>query len=142
MGQPTDTKNTVASAIDQILDAAEQDGTNPLVIHAMIHEHRRKRAHAKAKVQQPALGLATASQGLRQGGFPDTITELRTFWRSPLTPEDADASAGAMDYLLQTLDETMDAGDVDDAIFAALRVARKAWAWNPHLGPIEGTPGA
>jgi hypothetical protein len=122
--------------IDDLLTADE--GTNEgnaLAIFARIHERRRKRAHARARAAQPELGLrgAASHDSLRD--------KLQAFWREPITADDMAAGAGALDYLLETVRDTVDDGDVGDMIFAMARVCRKAWAWNmAHLGPIEGIP--
>jgi hypothetical protein len=146
-------KNTTsAEVLDALLDDDESSNEgNSLAIFARIHERRRKRAHAKAKASQPDLGIRGTSHNdpldNRALPVPDgcachdcLLEKLRAFWLAPLTQEDHEASAGAMDYALQTVTDTLEAGDVEDAIFAMARVARKAWAFNRHLGPIEGFP--
>ncbi len=126
--------------IDNLLDADEQgDSANTSAIFDRIHERRRMRAHAKAKAAQPALGLSiTASPSLVRGKHPLAPMEtLTAFARAPITDEDA--SPGGIDYLCQTVQDCLDAGQLEDAVFAAFRVWRKAWAWNRHLGKIEKT---
>lgn len=122
--------NRLDAQLDALLDAAEQQGRNPLEIHARIHERKRKRAHEKAKAVQVPMGLRDQV---------DPMKVLCSEFRKPLTEDDVDGSAGAMDYLLQTIQDTIDAGDLEDTVYALMRIARKAWAWNTHhLGPIEG----
>ena len=124
--------------IDALLQADEaSNGGNVLAIFARIHERRRKRAHAAAKAAQPELGI----RGAPQNQDPLLLEKLRAFWRAPIAAADAESGPGALDYLLQTIQDTVDAGDVEDMLFSALRVCRKVWAWNMHhLGPIEGLP--
>lgn len=126
----------IEQRLDAILDAEERDGQgNPLELHALIHERRRKRAHAKAKALQPELRLRGSAH------HEDLAKTVREFFRAPLTADDMEAGPGAADYLVGTVADTVDAGDPEDTIFAALRVVRKVWAWNmAHLGPIEGWP--
>jgi len=119
--------------LDAMLDADEAgNGGNRLELFARIHERRRKRAHAAAKAAQPKLGVVVA---------PEVMQRLVAAARSPLGPDDGDGGQGAMDYLLLTVQDTLAAGDIEDALFALIRVWRKAWAWNfAHMGPIEGLP--
>lgn len=119
--------------LDALLDSDDATNRgNVLAIFSRIHERRRRRAHAKAKSEQPSLGV----RGTVQHG--SLLATVRAFFRAPLTPQDAASEPGAMDYLLQTLQDNLDANDLEDALFTALRIARKAWAWNQHhLGPIR-----
>lgn len=129
------TPQPLAAKVDELLDSME--GRNPLEIHALIHERRRKRAHVKAKVTQPNLTLNAPNPKVR------VASTLKAAWHTPITAEDADGTPGSMDYLLLTVQDVMNEEVVnpDDAIFALMRVARKAWAYNmAHLGPIEGIP--
>ena len=136
--------NLTDQKLDAILDADGLDNPeNHLALFGRIHERKRKRAHAKAKAVQPALSIRMTNHV----DLPECacngclVLKLRAFWFTPLAPEDFDASAGAVDYLLQTVDDTLKAGDAEDAILAAFRVARKIWALNiRQLGPIEGLP--
>lgn len=128
--------------IDSLLDADEEENSkNTLAIFTRIHERRRKRAHAKAKSEQPTLGIRLAESTdlslIADEASPQSpIETLAAFARSPLTEDDA--APGGMDYLCQTVQDCFEDGELEDAIFAAFRVWRKAWAWNRHLGPIGG----
>jgi hypothetical protein len=126
--------------IDALLDAAGDE--NPLLIHARINERRRKRAHNKAKAEQPELGL-------RQQHSLPAMSEvhhaaqracdiLKAEFRKPTTQDERDHSG--MDQLLFTVQECLDAGDLEDAVFALVRVARRAWGTCMHMVPIQGIP--
>lgn len=124
---------SLESQLDAVLDAAEADGKNHLEIHALLQARRRRRAHVKAKEAQPSLSLRAGEK------HADLLGKLDEFWRVPITPEDTNAEPGAIDQLLLTIQDSLDAGDFEDAVFAMARACRKAWAWNQaHLGPIEG----
>jgi hypothetical protein len=121
---------TSEELLNALLDAEEAAGENELVIHAKIHERRRKRAHAIAKATQPVAGISVSDWGA-----------LVAFLRAPLTAQDSAQEAGSLDHLLLTAQDAVSEGNQEDAIFAVLRVFRKSWAWNAHhLGPIEGLP--
>lgn len=120
--------------LDAHLDAADSaDPDNSLAIFARIHERRRARQHAKHKAEQPRADVKAGDWG-----------KLLTFTRAPLTDDDRSMEAGAMDYLLLTVQAAVDdaadgAGTIDDFVFALLRVWRKCWAaQSHHLGPVEG----
>ncbi len=139
-------RKNLDAQLDALLDAAEAEGRNPLEIHSLIHERKRRRAHAKAKAEQPELHMRSQARAASDTPHRDICAcpgcvhgKLAAFMKQPINADDLDASAGAMDYLLLTMQDTLASGDVEDAIFAMARIARKAWAWNmPHLGPIEG----
>jgi hypothetical protein len=117
--------------LDALLDADEQaHPANSLALFAKIHERRRKRAHAKAKESQPRVHLDKHPHA-------DKLLEaVKAEIRKPITAHEEEG--GGMDYLLQTVQECADSGDLDDILFSLVRVVRKSWAWNRHLGPIQG----
>ncbi len=122
--------------LDAILDADAADNPdNQFKLFARIQERKRKRAHAKAKERQARLGV-------RGEKYHDgLLAVLRAEFLRPLGPDDHESGSGALDQLLLTVKDTLDAGDLEDALHAMLRVVRKTWAWNGvHLGPIEGLP--
>ena len=112
--------------INALLDV--EDPRNRLEIFARIHEHRRKRAHAEARAKQPKLGVSSGDGAMQ---------ELVKAARKPLDDLDRDAGPGALEYLCETVHDCLDAGDLEDTVFALVRVWRKVWAMQPHLGPIE-----
>jgi hypothetical protein len=119
--------------LDALLDAADSaDPDNSLAIFARIHERRRARQHAKHKAEQPDLGMGVEDKIVQR-----FIAEIH----KPLTDDDKSMDAGAMDYLLLTVQAAATDGDFEDLIFALARVYRKCWAaQSHHLGPIEGVP--
>ena len=145
----------IASLIDQLTAAvAAQSPGDKLAIHALIQQRARQVALAAAKAVQPSLGLVTSvgvqnapaeaqiATGAMLGAAatatpdpPDPMAVLTAFFRAPLTSVDTDP--GGMDQLCLTVQDLLDAGNVEDAIFGLARIARKAWAWQPHLGPVD-----
>ena len=100
----------------------------------VIAERKRKLAHAKAKAVQPELRVRGTAH------HQHLFDKLKAFWDAPIDEHDKDQGPGAMEYLLLTLQDTLDAGDVEDLIFAALRVSRKALAGMPHLWRKQDFP--
>ena len=103
--------------IKQVL---EKNGGASQDLFEAIHLEHRHRQHAIAKAAQPAEA---------------TFASVVAVARQP--HNDAERSQQGLDYLCQTVQDCIDAGDFDDVIFALVRVWRKCWALVPNLGPIE-----
>jgi hypothetical protein len=120
--------------IDALLDASVKDGNASVsALMDRFHERARKRNHAAAKADQPVLNLT---------GGADHWADLCVEARMPYTIDEQ--AAGGIDYLCQTVDDCIAAGDLDDTLFALLRVWRWVRAKHRHLPPIEtiGAPNA
>jgi len=89
-----------------------------------VHTAKRKALQARDKLTQPEVGVAMKRWDL-----------LRAAMLADLT--DAERAQQGLDYLCQSVQDSLAAGDVEDTIFALVRVWRKAWALQPHLGPIR-----
>jgi len=92
-----------------------------------VHARKRHADHLEVKKGQPALGVELPKE---------QWDRLVAAMRAPLTAKEATASG--VDYLCGTVQDCIDAGDYEDALFALIRLWRKVWAMQPHLGPIEG----
>jgi hypothetical protein len=126
---PMPDKGTLTQAeMDAQIDELDtQHDENALFVR--IHERRRKRGHAAAKASQPALHVRGTA--LHDG----LIETLKAEFRAPITTNEQEPTG--MDYLLQTVQDCLDANDFEDSVFAMMRVVRKAYCWNRHLGPIN-----
>jgi hypothetical protein len=114
--------------IDAVLAAHELDNPeDQTALYARIHERKHKLAHAAAKATQPYLGLAGTP------AHTDLLAKLKEAWDAPLTADERDATPGDIEYLTLTVQDCIDAGDAEDAIFASLRLSRKLLGRNPHL---------
>lgn len=99
--------------LDDLLAKAD-----PGQIMMRIHERKRKLEHAAAKAAQP-----------EKAGRE----ELRDALRAPLTPGEMDPHG--LDYLMLTVQDCIETAPLTDLIHALVRVYRKAWAMQRHLGP-------
>lgn len=126
---------TVGSQLDALLDAAEAEGQNPVDLFIQINERKRKRAHAKAKASQPALGIRgtvhTADD--KCACHECLLHKLKAAWNEPITADEKSAAQGDIEYLVLTIQDCVDAGDVEDLLFATMRLSRKLLARNSHL---------
>ena len=147
----TEKSRTFEEQLDALIDAAEKEGRGKIEVHQGFEERRRKRAHAKAKAKQPVLGIRGTSHNdpLDPEPLPAPsgcvchdclLGKLKAFWEAPINEDDKDGSTGAMEYLLLTIQDTLDAADAEDLIFALMRIGRKALAWNPHLWRAQDIP--
>lgn len=116
---PTDAH---AKAVDSLLDELDLDQHIRLV-----HERKRKKDHAQAKLTQPEVPIALP---------PDQWAKVQAVLLAPLTQEERETQSG-LDYLCQTVKDCAMAGNQADTLFAAIRVVRWAWAHQPHLGHIH-----
>lgn len=90
--------------------------------HLVLLSYERKR-RASASVPQPQIPVTV-----------DAAQVLSYFRR----PADAgDEGLVAFDVLCQAVGDAIDAGNMPDAFFGALRLVRKMWTYQPHLGPVE-----
>jgi len=116
-----DIKSHHEQAIDGLLDEL-----SPEQIFFRMHERQRKREHAKAKLAQPKAGVSISDADWKL--IVDDFTR-------PITEEDRNPQG--IDYLVQTVLDCVNRADREDALFAALRVVRRVWAMQPHLGEIK-----
>jgi hypothetical protein len=114
--------------IDALLEADEKQSAHPMEMFVRIHERKRKRQHAKAKAAQPKLGVSAAQP-------PNVMAGLRKYACQPITADEREQTG--MDYLCQTVIDTLRGDSVEDVLHALVRVWRKQYAWQPHLDPIE-----
>lgn len=112
--------------LDALLDADEQHNGTALDLFAQIHAGRRKRQHARYKAAQPLLGIE---------GTAELLAALRAHACAPLTPEERGHEG--IDYLLQTVKDTLHGDSLEDALFALVRVWRRMYAHHPALDPLE-----
>jgi len=114
--------------LDALLESDRADNPdNQFALFLRIHERKRKLAHARAKATQPALGIRGAA------GHPALLAKLKAAWDAPLTDDDKSAAQGDIEYLILTVQDCVDDGDVEDLIFAAMRLSRKLLGRNPAL---------
>jgi hypothetical protein len=112
---------------DEQIDALLAENDNLLEVSMRLQERKRKRAHAAAKLAQPGLGVRGTD------GHAALIEKLKAAWDAPLSLDEKSAAQGDIEYLVLTIQDCVDAGDVEDLVFATLRLARKILARNPHL---------
>jgi hypothetical protein len=112
---------------DEQLDAILGQNDNLIEVATRLHERKRKLAHAKAKADQPRIDIRGTE--IHDG----LMGWLKGFWDAPVTEDEKSCAQGDIEYLILTLQDCVDAGDVEDVIFAALRISRKMMARNPHL---------
>lgn len=109
--------------IDGLLDQhSEQE------LFALVLERKRKTIHAKAKATQPVAGIQIDDAAW---------VKIEAFAHRPIGKDEE--GQGGLDHLTVTVRDCIAARDVDDLLFALLRVWRKCYHLQPHLGPIEGT---
>lgn len=145
-----------AEQLKAALDADEQENPeDKLAIFALIHEERRKRAHARAKLTQPELGLdaiiAEAGGKLRGAKKPrpgevaeaapaepasnPLLAKLTAYAFAPQTKDDLDFTG--MQYRLEIVRDCFAEGNFEDAVYALARVFRMCVAGNAQMGAIE-----
>ena len=113
--------------LDSFLKAASESGLSEYELSARMHERRRKNAHALAKQGQRNLGLRGST------GHDAILAHLKAAWDAPLTAEDKSAAQGDIEYLILTIQDCLNAGDLEDFIFANMRLSRKLLGRNSHL---------
>jgi hypothetical protein len=89
----------------------------------MLGEQQRQ---ARADVPQPPITITIS---------PEDWLQVSTYYHTPLQPEEKEA--GGIDILAQAVFDAVDSNSPEDTLFAALRLSRKMFALQPHLGPIE-----
>lgn len=107
-------------ANERLLEAHVKAGGKPEDLQLRLIHRKRHNDAAAAKAAQPALGIARGA-----GSLQALVEEFR----KPVTEAERAEANGGMDQLLISFHEFLDAGDLEDAIHAAFRVARKA-----HIG--------
>jgi hypothetical protein len=119
---------------DDQIDAILGQNDNLIEVAMRLQERKRKLAHAKAKAAQPALGIrATAAHA-------ELRDKLKAAWDAPITDAEKSAAQGDIEYLILTVQDCVDAGDVEDLIFASMRLSRKLLARNAHLWRAQDLP--
>ena len=106
--------------IDSLLEGhSEQE------LFALVLERKRKLAHDKDKTTQPAAGIQL-----------DDVAwaKIEAFARRPI--EKDEEGQGGLDHLTVTVQDCITSKDADDLLFALLRVWRKCYHLQPHLGSI------
>jgi len=112
---------------DEQIDAILTENDDLIAVAMRLQERKRKRAHAAAKAAQPELGIRSTA------AHDALLAKLKAAWDAPLTVVEKGAEQGDFEYLVLTIQDCVDSGDVEDLIFAALRLSRKLLARNPHL---------
>jgi hypothetical protein len=90
-----------------------------------VHEERRILNHAKAKAIQPKLATRLA---------PADMVLLKAECQRRLAQEEQ--TYEGFDYLCQSVEDCLDAGNFEDVLYALVRVYRKAVGMQPHLQHI------
>ena len=114
----------INETIDNLLEQHDE-----AALFALVLERKRKTAHAKAKANQPAVGITLDDAAWNT---------VEAFARRPSAR--TKKGPGGLDHLTMTVRDCIAAKDADDLLFALLRVWRKCHHLQPHLGPIEGVP--
>ena len=135
---PTDSElDHLQELTDQLLAAHVAAGGTPQDLQLRLVHRKRKTDAAKAKSAQPRLEMH--QRGMADCDCPQILKALTDEFRKPITDIERSQAAAGMDQLLISFQEFLDAGDLEDAIHAAFRVARKAYIGQfSHLGlPID-----
>lgn len=93
----------------------------------LAHARARAREHAAHQALEPPVEVAITDADWQA---------IRLYAARPVT--DLERTQGGLDYLCQTAAECLYRDDRAAALFALLRVLRKVWALQPHLGPSIG----
>ena len=115
----------IQSHHEQVIDGL-LDELSPEQIFFRLHERKRKKDHAAAKAAQPTVEVAISDD--------DWADVMRDLLR-PL--DDSDKNPQGIDYLVQTVLDCVAREDRTDTFFAAMRLVRRVWALQPHLGPVQ-----
>lgn len=89
----------------------------------MVHLKRRDE-EASRKAAQPELNLRAAMGG---DVYERVLGVLRGEFRKPLTDAEKAAMQSGLDLWLLNLQDTLDAGDLEDFVLASVRLARQTW---------------
>ena len=120
---------------DRLVEAHLAAGLSPQDLQLRIVHRKRKNDAVKAKAAQPALNLQPDKPGQPTDTHNLALAALIAEFRKPVTERERVEAAAGMDQLLIAFQEDLEAGDFEDAVHSAFRVARKAWAGNfTHLG--------
>jgi hypothetical protein len=107
----------------QMLKAHLESGGNMHSLQVRMVHLKRKDDEAARRADQIGLGLRDRLAGADK----EILAHLVAEFRRPITAAEKAEAHGGLDMLLLSYQECLDAGDLEDALWAAARLVRKMW---------------
>jgi hypothetical protein len=93
-----------------------------------LHSLQVRMVHLKRKDDEAARRAGQVGLGLRgSGADKEILAKLVAEFRKPIRAAEMAEAHGGLDMLLLSYQECLDAGDLEDALWAAARLVRKMW---------------
>jgi len=120
---PTDADlDRMLEASERLLAAHVKSGGKPETFQLRLIHRKRRTDAQKAKASQPKLAITESVPAEKR---EEWLKTLRDEFRKPMTEEERTQAASGHDQLALSFQEALDSGDLEDAIHAAFRIARK-----------------